>query len=151
MPSPPDSEIDAEPTGYEEFQKVRNKLAKESTFEVNQWKKDGTLLHVEVTGNFFEIGGRRLSLAIARDVTERKRAEDQTRKSLREKEILLQEIHHRVKNNLQVVASLLSMQARATSDQSARDALTESMNRINTMALIHFQLYGRYPLQCLLG
>ena len=140
------SEIDAEPTGYEEFQKVRNKLAKESTFEVNQWKKDGTLLHVEVTGNFFEIGGRTLSLAIARDITERKQAEDQTRKSLREKEILLQEIHHRVKNNLQVVASLLSMQARATSDQSARDALTDSMNRINTMALIHFQLYGNRDL-----
>ncbi|MEA1907044.1 MAG: PAS domain S-box protein [Euryarchaeota archaeon] len=139
-------EIDAEPTGQEEFRKVRNGMVKESTFEVNQRKKDGALLPVEVTGNFFEIGGRKLSLAIARDITERKLAEDQTRKSLMEKEILLQEIHHRVKNNLQVVASLLSMQARATSDQSAKDALTESMNRINTMALIHFQLYGNRDL-----
>ncbi len=140
------SDIDAEPTGQEEFRKVRNGLTKESTFEVNHRKKDGTLLPVEVTGNFFEIGGRRLSLAIARDITERKQAESQIRKSLREKEVMLQEIHHRVKNNLQVVASLLSMQARATSDQSAKDVLTESMNRINTMALIHFQLYGNSDL-----
>ena len=140
------SEIDAEPTGQDEFLKVRNGLAEESTFEVNQRKKDGTLLPVEVTGNFFEIGGRRLSLAIARDITERKQAEAQIKKSLYVKEVMLQEIHHRVKNNLQVVASLLSMQARATSDQSAKDVLTESMNRINTMALIHFQLYGNSDL-----
>ena len=140
------SEIDADPNGQVEFQKVRNGLAKESTFEVNHRKKDGTLLPVEVTGNFFEIGGRRLSLAIVRDITERKHAEDQIRKSLMEKEVMLQEIHHRVKNNLQVVASLLSMQARATSDQSAKDVLTESMNRVNTMALIHTQLYGNSDL-----
>ena len=140
------SEIDADPTGQDEFRKVRSGLEKESTFEVNQRKKDGTLLPVEVTGNFFEIGGRRLSMAIARDITERKQAEAQIKKSLYVKEVMLQEIHHRVKNNLQVVASLLSMQARATSDQSAKDALTESMNRINTMALIHFQLYGNTDL-----
>ncbi|MCK5108091.1 MAG: PAS domain S-box protein [Methanosarcinales archaeon] len=140
------SEIDAEPTGQGEFRKVRNRMVKESTFEMNQRKKDGTFLPVEVTGNFFEIGGRTLSLAIARDITERKQAEDQIRKSLHEKEVMLQEIHHRVKNNLQVVASLLSMQARATNDQSAKDVLTESMNRINTMALIHFQLYGNSDL-----
>ena len=140
------SEIDTEPTGYEEFRKVRKGMAKESTFEVNQRKKDRTLLPVEVTGNFFEIGGRRFSLAIARDITERKQAEDQIRKSLREKEVMLQEIHHRVKNNLQVVASLLNMQAYATSDQNARDVLTESRNRINTMALIHLQLYGHRDL-----
>ncbi len=140
------SDIDAEPTGYGEFRKVRDEMAKESTFEVNQRKKDGTVLPVEVTGNFFEIGGRVLSLAIARDITERKQAEAQIRKSLREKEVMLQEIHHRVKNNLQVVASLLNMQAYATSDQNARDVLAESRNRINTMALIHLQLYGHRDL-----
>ncbi|RZN35426.1 MAG: PAS domain S-box protein [Methanosarcinales archaeon] len=140
------SDIDADTTGQEEFRKVRNGMVKESTFEVNHRKKDGTLLPVEVTGNFFEIGGRKLSLAIVRDITERKQAEYQIKKSLYEKEVMLQEIHHRVKNNLQVVASLLSMQARATSNQSAKDALTESMNRLNTMALIHVQLYGNSDL-----
>jgi len=75
------------------------------------------------------------------DVTERKRAEEKIKASLKEKEALLQETHHRVKNNLQVVSSLLSMQARAAKDEDTVDILTESRNRINAMALIHTQLY----------
>ncbi|KAF5411954.1 MAG: hypothetical protein C5S47_02545 [Candidatus Methanogasteraceae archaeon] len=75
------------------------------------------------------------------DVTERKLAEDRIIKSLREKEVLLREIHHRVKNNLQVISSLLSMQARATRDPGAVEALSESRDRVNAMALIHAQLY----------
>jgi two-component sensor histidine kinase/DNA-binding NarL/FixJ family response regulator len=71
----------------------------------------------------------------------RKRAEDQIEASLKEKEVLLREIHHRVKNNLQVVSSLLNMQARAAKDKDTIDILSESRNRINTMALIHSQLY----------
>jgi len=79
--------------------------------------------------------------AISRDVTERKAAEEQIKRSLREKDVLMQEIHHRVKNNLQVVSSLLSMQARTTRNKEAIDVLTKSQSRINTMALIHTQLY----------
>ena len=75
------------------------------------------------------------------DVTERKLAEDRIIKSLQEKEVLLREIHHRVKNNLQVISSLLSMQARATRDPGAVEALSESRDRVNAMALIHAQLY----------
>jgi len=75
------------------------------------------------------------------DVTERKRAEDEIKAALKEKEALLQETHHRVKNNLQVVSSLLSMQARAAKDEDTVDILTESRNRIDAMALIHTQLY----------
>ena len=70
-----------------------------------------------------------------------KLASEQIKASLKEKEVLLQEIHHRVKNNLQVVSSLLSMQARATTNKDVTDILTESRNRINAMALIHIQLY----------
>jgi signal transduction histidine kinase len=70
-----------------------------------------------------------------------KAAEDRVKASLKEKEVLLREIHHRVKNNLQVVSSLLDMQARRARNKDAIDVLTESKNRINTMALIHAQLY----------
>ncbi len=71
----------------------------------------------------------------------RKSAECQIKASLKEKEVLLREIHHRVKNNLQVVSSLLDLQARGASNQDTIDALTESKDRLNAMALIHAQLY----------
>jgi PAS domain S-box-containing protein len=75
------------------------------------------------------------------DIDELKKAEQRIKKSLGEKEILLKEIHHRVKNNMQVISSLLNLQALKTKNEQALDAITECVRRVRTMALVHEKLY----------
>lgn len=80
-------------------------------------------------------------VGVCQDITERKRAEQEVEKRLHEQEVLLQEVHHRVKNNLQVISSLLRLQADRTQDRSASTAILESSNRVRSMSLVHENLY----------
>jgi len=106
-------------------------------------KKDGSLFDVSATispikdavGNVVAFAG------ISRDITQRKKAEAEIRHSLKEKETLLREIHHRVKNNMQIISSLLRLQSKYIKNKDDVEIFKESHNRISSMALIHEKLY----------
>jgi PAS domain S-box-containing protein len=165
----PNVAIDADPN-----------LQIDTPFEMPAVRRDGSRIAIEITIAPLRTGGSTLYLSVIRDVTERKRAEEELKRahgelelrvhertieledlthwlrqeiaermraeeqikaSLAEKEVLLQEIHHRVKNNLQIISSLLALQGRQIADDKVADALNDSQNRIRSMALIHAQLY----------
>ena len=83
------------------------------------------------------------------DISELKDAEEKIFASLKEKEVLLQEVHHRVKNNMQIISSLLSLQANHTGSEDAAEVLKESRGRVKSMALIHEKLYHSHNLSSL--
>jgi len=109
-------------------------------YETTWLKKDGTLIDVSLTlSPVFDISGKLTAVSIiGRDITERIKAE----KSLAKAEATRKkEIHHRIKNNLQVISSLLDLQADKFEDENVREAFRESQSRVVSMALIHEELY----------
>ncbi len=81
------------------------------------------------------------TVCVATDITERKEADEQVIKSLKEKDVLLSEIHHRVKNNLAVISGILQLQVYETKNEEVEKALTESQSRIQSISLVHEMLY----------
>ncbi|MGQ0700326.1 MAG: sensor histidine kinase [Panacagrimonas sp.] len=104
-------------------------------------RADGTQFPIEVALAPLQSADGDRVIAIVKDVTDARKGEQAIRDALKEKDVLLGEIHHRVKNNLQIIHSLLDMQATRTTDLKAASALRDSQNRIQSMALIHQTLY----------
>ncbi len=106
-------------------------------------RSDGSEFPVEIGLNPMDTGKGIMVLASIVDITERRRAQQVLEQALLEKTVLLNEVHHRVKNNLQVITSLLNLQASNANDPRVRDILNESQNRVRAMALTHQLLYER--------
>lgn len=127
------------------YQEIDETLAKGQIWqgELISRRKDGQLIYQDVTIAPIrnEQGQIAHYIGVRRDITRRKQAEAALHESLEEKNILLQEIHHRVKNNLQIVASLLRLQTKVISSPEVLEPLKESQNRVEAMALIHQKLY----------
>jgi PAS domain S-box-containing protein len=101
----------------------------------------GRWFYVAVNPILDEAGSLTGGVHIMADITARKQAEALVQASLREKEILLREVHHRVKNNMQIMVSLLNLQARSLKDPIQAELLKESQSRIKSMAIVHEKLY----------
>jgi PAS domain S-box-containing protein len=115
--------------------------------EAVRYRKDGSSVHVVLAGSPILFGDELIGVvAVYADITERKRAEEQLHASLREKEVLLKEVHHRVKNNLQLISSLLYLQSLRAGEDSSAEMLQESLGRVESMALVHEKLYGSQDL-----
>jgi PAS domain S-box-containing protein len=113
-----------------------------ASIETQFQKKNGTIIDILMNSSLVEPGDLSAGIiSTALDITERKRVEQEIQSALAEKEILLKEVHHRVKNNLQIICSLLGLQASSISDGKIVSALRDSEIRVRSMALVHENLY----------
>jgi PAS domain S-box-containing protein len=118
--------------------------ANPTRFSLNRnFTKDGAVLWCEWYNSSLpdESGELRSILSLVLDITERRRADEKLKEALHEKEVLLKEVHHRVKNNMQVLSSLVSLQSDGVEDPATRDLLGDFRDQVRTMALVHESLY----------
>lgn len=115
--------------------------AKGYRYETSRIRADGNRVWVEVSTRAFPMNERLYIQEIVRDVSETKKARETILKSIAEKEVLIRELHHRTKNNMQVITSLLLLQAGETAEERVRTSYLEMVGRIRSMALVHEKLY----------
>ena len=118
-----------------------NKVLKD--YEADLIKKDGSIIicSLNIKAVFDKKGYLEFQDGSIMDITGRKEDRLKLESSLKEKEVMMREIYHRVKNNLQVIGSLLRMQGRQIEDEEIRELFTESRNRVRTMSMVHEKLY----------
>jgi PAS domain S-box-containing protein len=106
-------------------------------------RKDGSLFPVQLVSDLVAdaAGNPMAVVTVCEDITDRKETEARLKTSLAEKEVLLKEVHHRVKNNLQIISSLINLQMTNVAEANTRAELNATRNRIRSMAMIHEQLY----------
>jgi PAS domain S-box-containing protein len=124
-----------------DFQTTMQNLNKSGILNYNDVPvktKSGQHIYTDI----YLVDRARLVQCNIRDITERKQAEEEIHASLREKEILLRELNHRGKNNMQVISGLLDLQARSSGNPELIEMLNKSQSRIRSMALVHEQLYA---------
>lgn len=124
---------------FEELKSIYNTRQSESEIflgdPVNLW------IHVQITPIYDDKNVFQGHLLIIQDINKRKNIEEELKKSLEEKELMMKEIHHRVKNNLTIIQSLLQLQSNYITDENALNVFRESQNRVKSMAIIHQRLY----------
>lgn len=135
------------PDDIEKSMEYRKKMQKDNldriSYEKKYLHKSGDIIYVNLTVAQVkdDKGTPQYFISVFEDITERKEAEEILKASLQEKEILLKEVHHRVKNNLQVISSILNLQSSYVKDPGTLNILHESQNRIKSMSFIHESLY----------
>ena len=119
----------------------RLETQKTVSFDTKHYRKDGSSYLAEINLGKAFYNGEFTMIAIVKDISKRKEEENKLRDALEEKEILLKEIHHRVKNNMQTIQSLLQKQQRQIGSDEVKKALGDSINRVQSMSVIHEQIY----------
>jgi PAS domain S-box-containing protein len=135
---------------YQRREEVIENLKRDGVWsgELIHHLRDGRQIPVQSTiTNLKDAAGNPAgTVSVNHDISERKHSEEMIRASLSEKEVLLQEIHHRVKNNLQIISGLLTLQADQAAGKPVEDIFRESQDRIRSIALIHEKLYQSHNL-----
>ena len=125
----------------ETFAQHSQALGESQPVQSEMLRADGSRVTVEVLDHVIQLGGRPVLMGTFRDITARKRAEDQIKSLLREKELLLKEVHHRVKNNMTTISSLLQLQLAGQTEPSARAVLQDAAGRVQSMMVLYETLF----------
>jgi PAS domain S-box-containing protein len=127
---------DEEQKAYSEFREIVSLSSEKRFKEFHVQQRNGTMVPIEISSSMVELNGKRYVYGTFRDISERKEAERVLRRSLKEKDLLMKELNHRVKNNLLMVSSLVSLK-----DSQTEVDLSDIQHQIRAISLIHEKLY----------